>query len=87
MYREVSVNMNLETVLESMGYDNAVDCIKVLHGVFGISNKRIAGVMGISPSNLSLALKYGSFDMIVSKKRLELGVNSLRGLYIDRFFV
>lgn len=87
MYREVSVNMSLETILGIMGYENAVDCIKVLHCVFGISNKRIAEVMGISPSNLSLALRYGSFDMIVSESRIVLGINALRGFYLDRFFV
>lgn len=87
MYREVSVNMSMETILGIMGNENAIDCIKVLHGVFGISNKRIAEVMGISPSNLSLALRYDSFDMIVSESRLALGINSLRDFYLDRFFV
>lgn len=87
MYKEVNVNMSLETILGNMDQENAVDCIKLLHCVYGISKKKIAEVMGISPSNLCLALKYESFTMIVSKVRLELGINSLRAFYLDRFFV
>lgn len=87
MYKEVNVNMSLETILGNMDQENAVDCIKLLHCVYGISKKKIAEVMGISPSNLCLALKYGSFYLIVSNSRLDTGINSLRTFYLDKFFV
>lgn len=87
MCKEVSVNMSLEMVLESMDCENAIDCIKILHHVFGISNKKIAEVMEVTPSNLSLALKYDSFNMLVSEKKLELGINSLRLFYLDKLFM
>lgn len=86
MYKEVNMNMSLEEILNTMEYENAGDCIKILNVVFGISKKRIAEVMGINPSNLSLALRYGSFDMIVSENRMTIGINALRNLYLDKFF-
>jgi len=87
MYREVHGNMSLEELLFNMTKENALDTIKVLKVVFGISHTRIADIMGISKSTISMAVRFGTFDSLVSDSRLEGAIVSLRAFYLDRFFM
>ena len=85
MKTELSVNMSLQGLLWSMTANNAVDGVKILKVVYGISYSKIADIFGVPNTSISLSVRHGSFDGIVSGDKLEQGLSRLRALYLGRY--
>lgn len=85
--KEVDVNMSFAELIANMNYDTAIYSIKILKKKWGISYQHIAGIMGISPSAIKIAIKNDTFEYVVKQEKVLFGILELQYFYLqDTYF-
>lgn len=80
--RELNINMPLVEVIHGLGTGNIIEGIKILKVKFGISYCRLAKMLGINRNAVVLALKFGTFNGIISEIRLLRGIEQLQSEFL-----
>lgn len=85
MKKELNINMNLISLLENANEENILDTIRILEVKYAIKNNKIAEIMKIGKSTLSIALKRGTFEGLFKENKMHViaeGVQMLKEYYL-----
>lgn len=80
--KEISVNMSLAELISQVEPSNCVSVFKVLHVKYGISYKRMAEALGISPSTFRVGMSNLNFYSIVSDYRMLQGLKQFKSIFL-----
>lgn len=76
------VNLSLISLISAMDYMTALEVVKLLKAVHGVTYKQIGRMLGISHSSLLVANHRGTFDGVVKRAKLEKGIIKLQLHYL-----
>jgi len=83
--RGLDINMSLVEVVHGLGTKNIVDGIKILKVKFGISYCRLAKMLGINRNSVMMALRFGTFDGLISEIKLLRGIEQLQCEFLGTY--
>lgn len=80
--KELDVNMSLPKVIYNLDSTNCCDAFKIMKKIFGISYKRIADVMGVSPSCFRMGMSFGTFDGVIGEEKVKVGIREIKEFFL-----